>query len=97
MLENAGAITWKMDMDGIQQDRDLGSLLFMQEATKVFGEDLLFELRGLLIEKNGTNLRNAAAHGILSSGQSEGDQSVYFWWLTLVLLFRPMLRGAVQS
>jgi hypothetical protein len=91
-LEDAGAITWKMDENGIQQDKDLGSLLFMHEARQVFGDDLLFELRGFLVEKNGTNLRNLAAHGLLDSNQSNSRPSVYLWWLALYLLIRPLLR-----
>ncbi|MGE0403394.1 MAG: hypothetical protein AB7T06_42195 [Kofleriaceae bacterium] len=57
-LDDRGALAWKIDEDGIQQDRELGGLLSLPEARAGVREDLLFELRGLLVHKHGSNLRN---------------------------------------
>lgn len=84
-------------IDGIQQERDLGSLLRDDEASKLFGEDLLFDLRGLLIQRYGSNLRNTMAHGLMSSADTFSTQSRYFWWLTLWLICHPYLVASADQ
>jgi hypothetical protein len=91
ILAQNGAITSKVDDEGVQDERSLNELLYGDVARKVFGEDLLFEMQGLLIERFGGNLRNQMAHGLLDVGHMIGSQSIYFWWLTLHLVVRPLL------
>jgi hypothetical protein len=91
LLAQSGAITSKIDDDGIQAERDLGWLLYQPEAKEVFGEDLLFDMHGLLVERSGGNLRNLMAHGLLDPDQCIEAQSTYFWWLTLRLVVWPLL------
>jgi hypothetical protein len=91
ILERSGTITSKIDEDGIQDERDLGWLLYSGDAKKMFGDDLLFEMQGLLVERFGGNLRNKMAHGLLDVAEMVGPQSTYFWWLTLHLVVRPLL------
>jgi len=94
ILAQNGAITSRIDDDGVQDERSLNELLDCEQAPKVFGDDLLFDLRGLLIERFGGNLRNRVAHGLLDATEMTGPQSVYFWWLTLYLVIRPLLQEA---
>jgi hypothetical protein len=91
LLAQSGALTSKVDDDGIQDERDLGWLLYQPEAKEVFGEDLLFDMQGLLVERSGSNLRNLMAHGLLDPDQCIQAQSTYFWWLTLRLVVWPLL------
>lgn len=91
ILAQNGAITSKLDDDGVQDERSLNELLYSAQARTVFGSDLLFDMQGLLIERFGGNLRNQMAHGLLDVGHMVGPQSIYFWWLTLHLVVRPLL------
>lgn len=92
ILAQAGTITSKIADDGVQDERDLGWLLYCEDAKRIFGEDLVFEMQGLLVERFGGNLRNQMAHGLLDVAEMIGLQSIYFWWLTLDLVVRPLLR-----
>ncbi len=97
ILAQSGTITSKIDDDGIQDERDLGWLLTCDDAAKVFGEDLVFDMRGLLIERWGSNLRNMMAHGLIEVDQMVGSASAYFWWLTWHLVVRPLVSPAAPK
>ncbi len=83
VLSNHGVITSGIDADGIQMERDLNALLYEPKFEEVFGEDLAFDLRGLLVERAGENFRNQMAHGMLEHGTFFGDTALYIWWLML--------------
>lgn len=70
---------------GIQMERDINDLLWEKEAEEIFGEDILFDLRGILIERFGCNMRNEMAHGLMSEGAFYRAESVYLWWLVIRL------------
>jgi hypothetical protein len=97
LLDRHGAITSKIDSDGIQEERDLGTLLHLPETGEIFPEALLFEMQGLLVERFGTNLRNLFAHGLLETDRCWDGQSVYLWWLTLFLVVTPLLMEGAQN
>ena len=63
----------------------------------IFGEDLVFELRGLLVERFGSNLRNRFAHGLMSAGEFYAPVVVYFWWLTLRIVCAPTIIASQQQ
>ena len=91
LLSRSGTITSKIDAEGIQDEKDLGWLLYCADAERVFGPNLLFEMQGLLVERFGGNLRNEVAHGLLDADLMTAGQSVYFWWLTLHMVVWPLL------
>ena len=91
LLYRQGAITSKLDSDGIQDEFDLNRMLYMTEVKDIFGDDIVFDLQGLLIERFGTNLRNLTAHGLLSYEAFFSPRVVYLWWLTLRLCCLPIL------
>jgi hypothetical protein len=93
VLKKAGVITSKIDMRNVEQERVLGALLDMDEAERVFGRDLMFDLRGLLVEKFGSNMRNELAHGLLDLDDFKGPDAEYLWWCALRLMFLPSLQG----
>jgi hypothetical protein len=77
-----------------QNEHDLNKLLAHDAADELFGDDA-FDLRVLLIEKDGANLRNHLAHGILDDGQDLGAKA-YFWWICLRIVCLPLVRAAVS-
>ena len=85
VLQQRGVITSTLDTDGIQQERDLNQLLWLPEVEAIFGADMMFDLRGILIERFGHNLRNQLAHGLLPEGGFYREASAYLWWLILRL------------
>lgn len=92
LLYQKGTIPSGLDAQGIQDEYPLNKILykFKQELTEVFGEDLLFDLQGLLIERFGSNLRNLLAHGLLDYIDFHSTQFLYLWWLTLRLCCLPI-------
>jgi hypothetical protein len=74
--------------EGIQMEQDLNQLLYRPEVAKIFGEDILFDLRGLLIERFGHNFRNQTAHGLLPEGGFYQPAAAYLWWFILHLCWR---------
>ncbi|MHB8070365.1 MAG: DUF4209 domain-containing protein [Candidatus Cryosericum sp.] len=93
VLKKTGVVTSKIDMRNVEQERVLGALLDMDDAERVFGRDLIFDLRGLLVEKFGSNLRNELAHGLLDVDDFKGPDAEYLWWCALRLMFLPSLQG----
>jgi hypothetical protein len=90
VLKNAGHVTSKLDSKLIQEQRLLGTLLAMPETTEIFGRDQVFELRGLLCEKTGHDLRNRLAHGFLTYNQCWGSDVMNVWWLVIRLISFPI-------
>jgi hypothetical protein len=92
ILKQRQVITSTLDSYGIQNEQDLNTLLYRPELVEVFNEDTLFDLKGLLVEHCGSNLRNLMAHGLMGQGSFFTTEIVYLWWLTLRLCAIPLLR-----
>ena len=82
-LNRNGCITTTLDSKGIEAEIGLSALLDKSEAETVLGEDLLFEMKGLLTDHFGPNLRNEIAHGLASVHDCLSLNAVYVWWLML--------------
>ncbi len=91
LLEQNGVTVSKLDAYGIQDEKSLNELLYLPEVDKIFGEDIAFDLRGLLVERYGANLRNRVAHGLIPYGNFYTYESSYFWWLTIRLCCLPII------
>jgi hypothetical protein len=50
------------------------------------------EVRALLVEQGGANLRNDIAHGLFDDIASWSRSSVHAWWLALRLVVTPLWR-----
>jgi Domain of unknown function (DUF4209) len=92
VLVSNGVITSKQSPRLIQQERDLNSLLRLPEVTEIFGEDIVFDLQGIFVERFGANLRNRLAHGLLDDSSFYSVDVLYAWWLILRLLAIPVAR-----
>ena len=71
---------------GVQREKDMNELLTDDNAEKIFGKDLLWEMRSLLIEQSGPNLRNRICHGLANSEDVNSASSIFLLWLTVYLL-----------
>lgn len=85
VLQNRGVVTSTRESDGTQKEKDINLLLWDETALEIFGPDILFDLRGILIERFGSNMRNELAHGLMHEGAFWSAESVYLWWLVIRL------------
>ncbi|MFT3700172.1 MAG: DUF4209 domain-containing protein [Kofleriaceae bacterium] len=74
---------------GMQNELNLGQLLGHARASEILGETNVFDLRALMTEKAGSNLRNEVAHGIIGDGSRRAEK-LYFWWVCLRFCLMPM-------
>lgn len=94
LLSKQGVVTSSLDSNGIQNERDLNTLLYLDEIQSIFSEDILFDLQGLLINRFGSNLRNRIAHALIDDNEFYSPQISYIWWLTLHLCCLPIIAQA---
>lgn len=98
LLKQRGVITSSLDSQGIQDDYDLGRLLYRTpEVEEIFGKDLLFDLQGLLVNRFGTNLRNLLAHGMLNAYGVTSARAIYVWSIILRLCCFPALKEMAEN
>lgn len=90
--------TSKLKDDFTQPERDLNELLYDEDVEKVLGPDLVFTLRGLLIEPGfGANLRNNVAHGLMSTDRFVEADAIYAWWVIWRICMMPTLARLQQT
>lgn len=97
LLGNAGVIVTAINKEGIQSERNLNSLLYEPKLKELFGEDLVFALQALLVEKFGSNIRNDVAHGLMSYDEYFTYVCVYLWWLSFRLVSIPVLKRGIRE
>ena len=88
VFKHAGVVTSTLEADQTQKERDLNQLMWLPEMEKIFGQSVTFELRGLLIDKFGHNMRNELAHGLMHSGLFYHFSTTHVWWLALRLCWK---------
>ena len=91
LLSQRGVLTSGIDNYGIQKEHQLSTTLYSQEIESIFDEDTVFDLKGLLIENSGSNLRNRIDHGLINDNGFLSPLMSYLWWLTLRLCCFPIL------
>lgn len=85
VLQAAGHDITNLQSDMTQPVKILGPLFDMPAMKEIFGEAMVFELRGVLIEKTGHELRNRIAHGFSGTGDCHTPAALMTWWLVLRL------------
>ena len=90
-LHYLGEKTTVLDDAGVEIESGLSNLIKNARIGEVLSEDVLFEIRALLTEHSGSNLRNQIAHGLLDDSYMHSSFPVYLWWfcLKLVCLSNP--------
>lgn len=91
LLWQRGVITSGLDDSGVQNEHNLNSTLYRSEIASIFDEDTLFDLKCLLVEHSGSNLRNRMAHGLINDSEFLSPLMSYLWWFTLRLCCLPIL------
>lgn len=91
VLTQHGIITSGIDSKGIQDEHSLNKTLYLPEINEIFGEDITFDLQGLLVERFGVNLRNRMAHGLMQHDAFYSLDMSYLWWLILRLCCLPII------
>jgi hypothetical protein len=91
LMWQRGIITSGLNDNGIQNEHSLNSTLYHPEISSIFDENTLFDLKCILIEHAGSNLRNRMAHGLISDHEFMGSLMPYVWWLALRLCCLPIL------
>ncbi|MCY7273123.1 MAG: DUF4209 domain-containing protein [Phormidesmis sp. CAN_BIN44] len=97
LLEQKGCIVSGLDDRGIQEEHNINVLIRRPELVEIFGEDIVFDLKGLLVHRFGTNLRNDMAHGLIGYNGFFTDGNAYLWWLTLRLCCLPIINLSQDS
>jgi hypothetical protein len=67
----------------------LSALLDHPDAARMFGTNLQFELKVLLSEPLGYNLRNSYCHGLVTDQGLETTGVVNLWWTLWRILLWP--------
>ena len=88
-----GGVASGFDKLGIQDEQNLNKLLFREDVIQYFGENIAFDLQGLLVERSGSNLRNISAHGLCDHDSFYSFDNIYLWWLVLRICFIPILNN----
>ncbi len=80
-------------------DRPLNDFLTDSAAEPILGKNLAWELRSLLVEHGGPNLRNRVCHGQATVGDCRGPHAEYLVWVSLWFLvrFREPTAGAEEG
>lgn len=86
VLEMRGVSTTAMDDEGIQRGNAMRTILEHPELAEALGEDMVFDLLGLLVRSAGSNIRNLLAHGMLTDAQLHGPETAYLWYACLRLM-----------
>jgi hypothetical protein len=93
ILSNAGVLTSGLDDEGIQDERSLNTTIYHEAIEAILGKALTFDLRSLLVERTGANLRNRTAHGLMSHNSFYSIHAPYLWSLVLRLCMVPKIRA----
>ncbi|EEW1145478.1 DUF4209 domain-containing protein [Escherichia coli] len=83
ILYDQGEYSAIIDKNAKSTEVSISTLLDKPKAKEVFDENFLFELKMLLTNNIGSNLRNAVAHGLLDDDTASGGDVVYLWWRIL--------------
>lgn len=90
-LRSIGTQTRIIQDDGTEDEKSLNALINEPAVVDKFGDSIVFEMRLLLCDPQGVNLRNRVAHGLIDDSVNWSLQAVYFWWFTLRLTLIPIL------
>ncbi len=87
VLSESGVLASTLRSSGIQEERNLNQTLYEPKLEELWGEDIVFDLQGLLVERFGSNLRNKMAHGLMGPESFSSYSVLYLWWITLYICY----------
>jgi len=86
-LKQTGILTTRVDKYGIENEIGLSSLMDLPGVDNVLSTNLAFEIRAMLCNPHGPNMRNDVAHGLVDDDQANSLSSAYVWWMIFRLAF----------
>lgn len=92
-----GHLVTGLDNFGIQRERDLNYLLYRDAADDILTPEVAFDLRALLVDAEGSNLRNRMAHGLIPDQGMASPEAAYLWWCTIFLIVAFQMVEAGQA
>jgi hypothetical protein len=95
LLVQTGNLTSSLNNDLIQDEYPLSTILYWPQLEAILGVDIVFNLKALLVERGGSNLRNLALHGLMEHNEFYSHKITYLVWLILKLLYMPM--GSIRN
>jgi len=86
-----------MKTDLTQDDASLNKMLMDDDEliavlVQVFNEDDVFNMRAILVDRFGPNLRNDITHGRAGVGSFFSGSSIYLFWLVTRFLVIPHIK-----
>ena len=88
ILEKKGVETSFIREDLTQPNKTAGMVVDLAEEKNALSDDWIFELRGILLQKTGYDLRNRIAHGFATDAECyETAGTINSWWLILRMCF----------
>lgn len=91
LLKRNGLVTTHTDPNGIENEIGLSSLVNLDGAREILGDDLWFELQAVFTDSLSANLRNEVGHGLLDDDTSNSIYSIYAWWMILRLVIHNVI------
>lgn len=93
LLRKKGVITTALKGE-FEEEHNLNNFLkgenYQEDVTDLFGEELAWQLRSLLVDARGSNLRNKVAHALRSDTEYlRRVPSRFLWWLTWHMVVSP--------
>lgn len=96
-LKNQGVHTLVIGDAGVETEKAFSALPNTEQASAFLGRNLTCDLRALLLEQVGPNLRNELAHGLATDGVLWSAPAIYSWWLCLHTALVPFALKEVQE
>ena len=90
-LKQNGLVTTHTAQKDIENEIGLSSLVNLDGAREILGDDLWFELQAVFTDSLSANLRNEVGHGLLDDETSNSLYSVYAWWMILRLVVHNVM------
>ncbi|MEI7353578.1 DUF4209 domain-containing protein [Pectobacterium versatile] len=84
-IKNKNNINTTRDNDRCQEEPSLNTTLNFEDNELSMNEDLLFEMKSILVSKNGPNLRNTIAHALVDEDTLHSPICNYICWRWLCI------------
>lgn len=97
LLKESSVLTTNIDQHGVENEIALEALIELALTKQIIDELYAFDLRALLIEKIGVNLRNMHCHGLLPDRAYFSASPIYFWAMIVHWISRPHLASTNED
>lgn len=99
VLAAQGKLVSSLNDEGLQKEHGINKLLYEHEGVLqgMFGEDVVFALQGLLVEKTSGDFRNKTMHGLADTASLASAEALYLWWLFLRVFSTPVMNEWLEA